>query len=422
MTNLKIGLCGTGNVGSAFIERIFSSESLFNQNYGLNISISLIGARKGKVSGVSEISVITDIQEVAKSDDVDVVVELIGGVEDAYKLAISALKNKKHFVTANKALIAAHSKELFELAKENKVHIGFEASVAGGIPIIRTIRDGLISNQINSFAGILNGTSNFIFSKMADEKLSFDTALALAQKEGFAEPDPTFDISGQDAAQKTSILATLSFFQNSSMEKVYFEGIDKISPDDIDYGKQLNFVLKPLSVGMQNKDQITLGSFPAFVKTDSLLASIQNENNAVLVNAENVGGTMYSGPGAGAKPTANSVLSDVIDIARGKIFDYEKFVQQDLSSSFDNFSCDRYLKLQVNDKPGVVAKISTLLAKNNLSIDNLIQKELERSDDQIPLVIVLSNSNETTIQETIKELEALDEVSGPLTHIRILDI
>ena len=364
----------------------------------------------------------TDVMDLLSDPRIDVIVELIGGVEDAYKLAISALKNKKHFVTANKALVAAHSKELFELAKENKVHIGFEASVAGGIPIIRTIRDGLISNQINSFAGILNGTSNFIFSKMADEKLSFDTALALAQKEGFAEPDPTFDISGQDAAQKTSILATLSFFQNSSMEKVYFEGIDKISPDDIDYGKQLNFVLKPLSVGMQNKDQITLGSFPAFVKTDSLLASIQNENNAVLVNAENVGGTMYSGPGAGAKPTANSVLSDVIDIARGKIFDYEKFVQQDLSSSFDNFSCDRYLKLQVNDKPGVVAKISTLLAKNNLSIDNLIQKELERSDDQIPLVIVLSNSDETTIQETIKELEALDEVSGPLTHIRILDI
>ena len=422
MKNLKIGLCGTGNVGSAFIKSIVSSESLVNQNYGLNISISLIGARKGKVSGVSDISVITDIQEVSKSDDVDVVVELIGGVEDAYKLAISALKNKKHFVTANKALIAAHSKELFELAKENKVHIGFEASVAGGIPIIRTIRDGLISNQINSFAGILNGTSNFIFSKMADEKFSFDAALTLAQKEGFAEPDPSFDISGQDAAQKTSILATLSFFQNSSMENVYFEGIDKISPDDIDYGKQLNFVLKPLSVGIQNKDQITLGSFPAFVKTDSLLASIQNENNAVLVNAENVGGTMYSGPGAGAKPTANSVLSDVIDIARGKIFDYGKFVEQNLSSSFDNFSCDRYLKLQVNDKPGVVAKISTLLANNNLSIDNLIQKELERSDDQIPLVIVLSNSDETTIQETIKELEALDEVSGPLTHIRILDI
>ena len=422
MKNLKIGLCGTGNVGSAFIKSIVSSESLVNQNYGLNISISLIGARKGKVSGVSDISVITDIQEVSKSDDVDVVVELIGGVEDAYKLAISALKNKKHFVTANKALIAAHSKELFELAKENKVHIGFEASVAGGIPIIRTIRDGLISNQINSFAGILNGTSNFIFSKMADEKFSFDAALTLAQKEGFAEPDPSFDISGQDAAQKTSILATLSFFQNSSMENVYFEGIDKISPDDIDYGKQLNFVLKPLSVGIQNKDQITLGSFPAFVKTDSLLASIQNENNAVLVNAENVGGTMYSGPGAGAKPTANSVLSDVIDIARGKIFDYGKFVEKNLSSSFDNFSCDRYLKLQVNDKPGVVAKISTLLANNNLSIDNLIQKELERSNDQIPLVIVLSNSDETTILETIKELEALDEVSGPLTHIRILDI
>ena len=422
MTNLKIGLCGTGNVGSAFLERIVSNESLINRNYGLNISISLIGARKGKVSGASDIPVITDIQELAISDDVDIVVELIGGVDDAYKLAVSALKNKKHFVTANKALIAAHSKELFELAKKNQVHIGFEASVAGGIPIIRTIRDGLICNQINSFAGILNGTSNFIFSKMADENLSFESALSLAQEEGFAETDPTFDISGQDAAQKTSILATLSFFQNSSMKNVFFEGIDKISPDDIDYGKQLNFVLKPLSVGIQENDKITLGSFPAFVKTDSLLASIQNENNAVLVNAENVGGTMYSGPGAGAKPTANSVLSDIIDIARGKIFDYEKFVKQNLSSTFKNFSCDRYLKLKVNDKPGVVAKISTLLANNNLSIDNLIQKELERSDDQIPLVIVLSNSNEMTIQETIKDLEALEEVSGPLTHIRILDI
>ena len=422
MTNLKIGLCGTGNVGSAFLESIVSTESLINRNYGLNISISLIGARKGKVSGAPDIPVITDIQELAMSDDVDVVVELIGGVDDAYKLAVSALKNKKHFVTANKALIAAHSKELFELAKKNQVHIGFEASVAGGIPIIRTIRDGLICNQINSFAGILNGTSNFIFSKMADENLSFENALSLAQEEGFAETDPTFDISGQDAAQKTSILATLSFFQNSSMKNVFFEGIDKISPDDINYGKQLNFVLKPLSVGIQENDKITLGSFPAFVKTDSLLASIQNENNAVLVNAENVGGTMYSGPGAGAKPTANSVLSDIIDIARGKIFDYEKFVEQNLSSTFKNFSCDRYLKLKVNDKPGVVAKISTLLANNNLSIDNLIQKELERSDDQIPLVIVLSNSNEMTIQETIKDLEALEEVSGPLTHIRILDI
>ena len=422
MTNLKIGLCGTGNVGSAFLESMVSTESLINRNYGLNISISLIGARKGKVSGAPDIPVITDIQELAISDDVDIVVELIGGVDDAYKLAVSALKNKKHFVTANKALIAAHSKELFKLAKKNHVNIGFEASVAGGIPIIRTIRDGLICNQINSFAGILNGTSNFIFSKMADENLSFENALSLAQEEGFAETDPTFDISGQDAAQKTSILATLSFFKNSSMKNVFFEGIDKISPDDIDYGKQLNFVLKPLSVGIQENDKITLGSFPAFVKTDSLLASIQNENNAVLVNAENVGGTMYSGPGAGAKPTANSVLSDIIDIARGKIFDYEKFVEQNLSSTFKNFSCDRYLKLKVNDKPGVVAKISTLLANNNLSIDNLIQKELERNDDQIPLVIVLSNSNEMTIQETIKDLEALEEVSGPLTHIRILDI
>ena len=282
MENLKIGLCGTGNVGLAFAKSILNSEILIKQNYGLNISISLIGARKGKVEGLEGIPIVKNILDVTKSNDVDVVVELIGGIDDAYALAKATLKNKKHFITANKALIAAHSKELFELANQNNVHIGFEASVAGGIPIIRTIRDGLISNRINSFAGILNGTSNFIFSKMSDDGLAFDKALLLAQKEGFAEPDPTFDISGQDAAQKTSILATLSFFQHAVMENVYFEGIDKITPQDIDFGDQLDFVLKPLSVGILEKNGITLGSFPAFVKKDSLLASIHNENNAVL--------------------------------------------------------------------------------------------------------------------------------------------
>ena len=191
-------------------------------------------------------------------------------------MAKSTFNNKKHFVTANKALIATHSKELFELAKQNNVHLGFEASVAGGIPIIRIIRDGLMSNKINSFAGILNGTSNFIFSKMADESLPFETALSLAQKEGFAEPDPTFDISGQDAAQKTSILATLSFFKHAVIENIYFEGIDKVTPQDINFGKQLELILKPLSVGQLSEDKITLGSFPAFVKEKSLLASIEN--------------------------------------------------------------------------------------------------------------------------------------------------
>ena len=422
MTRLKIGLCGTGNVGLAFLKSVNSSKALIAQNYGLDISISLIGARKGRVNDENDIPITPDIHEVALSNEVDVVVELIGGVDDAYDLAVSALKNKKHFVTANKALISNHSKELFELAKENNVHIGFEASVAGGIPIIRSIRDGLISNNISSFAGILNGTSNFIFSKMADEKLSFDAALSLAQQEGFAEPDPTFDVSGQDAAQKTSILATLSFFQHATTENVYFEGIDKISPQDIDYGEQLKLVLKPLSVGIQSEDEITLGSFPAFVKKDSLLASIQNENNAVLINAENVGGTMYSGPGAGAKPTANSVLTDIIDIAGGKIFDYQKFVQNKLTSSFDNFSCDRYLKLDASDQPGVVAKVSTLLADYDLSIDNLIQKELDRNEETIPLIVVLSNSKESIIQKVIKNLQNLEEINNSITHIRILDI
>jgi len=422
MKKLRIGLCGTGNVGFAFAETIINSKSLINQNYGLDLSISLIGARKGKVPGLENIKVIKDIQEVPLSDEVDVVVELIGGVEESFKLAKAALNNKKHFVTANKALIAAHSKELFEIAKQNQVHLGFEASVAGGIPIIRVIRDGLMSNQINSFAGILNGTSNFIFSKMADEGLSFETALSLAQKEGFAEPDPTFDISGQDAAQKTCILATLSFFKHAVIENVHYEGIDNISPQDIDYGKQLQLVLKPLSIGMSKNNKFTLGSFPAFVKEKSLLASIQNESNAVLMNTESTGGTMYAGPGAGAKPTSNSVLTDIIDIARGKIFDYQEFVKTSLDASFEDFSCGHYLRMEVSDEAGVIVKISTAMAENGLSIDNLIQKELDKKEDVIPLVIVTSNSEEKVIQKVISDLQELSEVKNSISHLRILDM
>ena len=421
MKKLRIGLCGTGNVGFAFAKTIINSKSLINHNYGLDLSISLIGARKGKVSGLENIKVIKDIHEVPLSDEVDVVVELIGGVKESLKLAKTALNNKKHFVTANKALIATHSKELFEIARQNQVHLGFEASVAGGIPIIRVIRDGLMSNKINSFAGILNGTSNFIFSKMADEGLSFETALSLAQKEGFAEPDPTFDISGQDAAQKTCILATLSFFKHAVIENVHYEGIDNISAQDIDYGKQLELVLKPLSVGMSKDNKFTLGSFPAFVKEKSLLASIHNESNAVLMNTESLGGTMYAGPGAGAKPTSNSVLTDIIDIARGKIFNYQEFVKTSLDTSFEDFSCDRYLRLEVSDEAGVIAKISTVLAENGLSIDNLIQKELDRNDDSIPLVIVISNSEEKVMQKAISDLQELSEVRKTISHLRILD-
>jgi len=421
MSHLKIGLCGTGNVGSAFIDTIQNSSDLINANYGVDVSISLIGSRSGKVNNSRNIEIVNNIFDVPLSENVDIVVELMGGVDDPLKLARLALENKKHFVTANKALIAAHSKELFSLAKQHNVHIGFEASVAGGIPIIRTIRDGLLSSKINSFAGILNGTSNFIFSRMSDDELAFEKALLLAQKEGFAESDPTFDISGQDAAQKTSILATLSFSKFASMENVFFEGIDNVTPQDINFGKQLNYVMKPISLGLSSQNEIMLGSFPAFVKKDSLLASIQEENNAVLINTENAGGTMYAGPGAGAKPTANSVLTDVIDVAKDKVFNYEKFIKNSINTDFEKFACDRYLKLIVKDKSGVVAKISTLLAEFGLSIDNLIQNELDKAADDIPLVIVINNSSEQIILKVITKLKELEEVQS-VSHIRILSI
>ena len=250
MKTLNIGLCGSGNVGLSFIDVIHSNREKILKKYGIELNISVIGVRKGKIENKDFAGEIEkDILKVPLRNDVDVVVELIGGTDVSFELAMNALKNNKHFVTANKALMATKGKALYLEASKRNLHIGLEASVAGGIPIIRTLRDGLISNDVNWFAGILNGTSNFIFSKMKSEKKSFSDSLKLAQELGFAESDPSFDINGTDAAQKTSILSLISFAADISASDVYFEGIEHIDSQDMEYGEQLGFILKPISIG-----------------------------------------------------------------------------------------------------------------------------------------------------------------------------
>ena len=422
MKKINIALCGTGNVGSSFIDLVLKNKQKIMSNFDIDINLTLIGSRKGEIDNTQfEGTIEKDILKVPLNAEIDVVVELIGGTDISYDLAKLSLENGKHFVTANKALIAEKGSELFELASKKNLHLGFEASVGGGIPIIRTLRDGLISNRVNWFKGILNGTSNYILSKMFLENQTYESALKSAQELGFAEPDPTFDIDGTDAYQKTSILSFLSFNGEISLDKIYREGINKIESLDMEYGKELGFVIKPLSLGLNYGEKLFIGSFPAFIKENEILANVNFETNVIEINSENLNSTAYQGPGAGGYPTSTSVMNDLIDIGKGKVFDYFNLLNPIQIDSFDEFKTPRYLRLMVQDEPGVVAEISKLIAEKNLSIDNLIQKEKQKSDEIIPIVIVLGECSEKVVNSLIKELEKLPKVKNPIQQIRFIN-
>lgn len=422
MKKINIALCGVGNVGSSFIDLLFTSREKIKSNFDIEINLTLIGSRKGEIANNDfQGQIERDILKVPLHKDIDIVVELIGGTDISYELAKLALENNKHFVTANKALIAEKGPELFKLASKQSLHIGFEASVGGGIPIIRTLRDGLISNKINWFKGILNGTSNYILSKMYLEDQTYEDALKSAQELGFAEPDPTFDIDGTDSSQKTAILSFLSFNGEVSPLKIYKEGIDKIKSLDLEYGKELGFSIKPLSIGVNNKDELFLGTFPSFIKKHEILANVNFETNVIEINSANLNSTAYQGPGAGGYPTSTSVINDILDIAKGKIFDYSNLLNPIEISDFDAFKTSRYLRLMVTDEPGVVAEISKLIAEKGLSIDNLIQKENKNHENIIPIIIVLGECSEKISKSLIHDLEKLSQVREPVQHIRFID-
>ena len=422
MEKINIALCGTGNVGSSFIDLILQSKEKIKSNYNVELNLNLIGSRKGKINNSDfKGKIETDILKVPMSHEVDIIVELIGGTEISYELAKLSLKNDKHFVTANKSLIAEKGQELFKLASDRNLHIGFEASVGGGIPILRTIRDGLISSKINWFKGILNGTSNYILSKMYLEKQTYEDALESAQKLGFAEPDPSFDINGTDAAQKTAILSFLSFSGKISPQDIFFDGIKHIEPIDMEYGKELGYVIKPISIGFNEEEKLLLGSFPAFIQQDEIIANVNFETNVIEVNSKNTYSTAFQGPGAGGYPTSSSVMNDILDIANGKVFDYTNLMRNVEVNSFDEFITKRYLRLMVKDEPGVVAEISKLIAEKDLSIDNLIQKEKNKTEDIIPIVIMLGECKESLVSSLINELENLNQVKGSIQHIRFIE-
>ena len=410
MKTLRVGLCGAGNVGGAVLKTLIKSSQLLEVQGGVHFDLVQVGARRGKeVVPYEGINITTNLEDVATNPEVDVLVEVIGGVDFSYELVTTALKEGKHVVTANKALIASHGNELFALAKENNVEIGFEASVAGGTPVIKALREGLVANKVKWFAGILNGTSNFILTEMESNQSTFESALEKAQELGLAESDPSLDINGTDAAQKASILAALAFHVPFDFSLVSFEGIEEIELEDLGYAKELGYSIKHIAHGELENNVVCVNAYPTLVDNETLLSQVGKEMNALEIFSEGMGSTVYYGPGAGPEPTASAVIADLVDIAKGGWdLDINSDDQNKLEVS-DNKKAARYYRLQVNNEPGVIAKISSLFGDKNISIEALIQHESKSKEnlESIPVVIM---SGEISNNEAVKLKNALEDL------------
>ena len=425
MKSLQIGVCGVGNVGGAVLDKLSNSSEIVEANGGVKIEISQVGARKGKSVVPFDLPVSIDLMEVAENPDIDVLVELIGGCDLAKDLVEKSIKNGKNIVTANKALISTHGDELFELAKTHGVQIGFEASVAGGTPVIKALREGLVANKVIWFAGILNGTTNFILSKMSDDKSSFEEALQEAQELGLAESDPTMDIDGTDAAQKATILSALAFNTPFDFTSVSYGGIESVSPEDIKYAEQLGYSIKHIAYGSLDGNEANISAFPTFVPKDQLLSQVGQQMNALEVHCEGIGSTVYYGPGAGPQPTASAVIADLVDISNGGWPESSNEKNKNILSKDGNQIFTRYFNLEVKNEAGAIAKLSTLFAEENISIEALIQKESKQNNENqpyVPVVIISGPLTDKQASEMKNNLESTPETNQKVKQFRIHNV
>ena len=423
MKSLKIGICGVGNVGGAVLDTLEKNPEIIQNQGGVKLEAILVGARKGKSAVTNkDLNVVTDLKEVAASEEIDVFVELIGGTDLAKELVETAISNGKHVVTANKALIASHGDELFKLAKEKGVQIGFEASVAGGTPVIKALREGLVANKVQWFAGILNGTTNFILSEMSEKNTNFDDALKQAQDLGLAEADPTMDIDGTDAAQKASILAALAFKVPFDFKAVSYGGIDQVAPEDLNYADELGYAIKHIAYGNLIDNEVSVSAYPTLVSKQLLLSQVGQQMNALDIHCEEMGSTVYYGPGAGPKPTASAVIADLVDIANGGWPSQELSTNSNkLTKRTSNFP--RYFRLNVKNEAGAIAKISSIFADEDISIEALIQHEArnltEEPQDTVPVVIISGSVSEEIASKLMANLESMKEIDTEVRQFRI---
>jgi homoserine dehydrogenase len=431
---VRVGLLGIGTVGGGTFTVLKRNQEEIRRRAGRGIEVAMVADLNTelatKVVGDAA-QVVSDARQVIANPDIDVVVELIGGYGIAKALVLEAIAAGKHVVTANKALLAVHGTEIFAAARAKGVIVAFEAAVAGGIPIIKSLREGLTANQIQWVAGIINGTTNFILSEMRDKGLDFDVVLKEAQRLGYAEADPTFDIEGVDAAHKATLLGSIAFGIPVQFDKAHVEGITKLSATDIKYAEQLGYRIKLLGIARRRDKGIELRTHPTLVPMRRLIANVEGAMNAVLVQGDAVGTTMYYGKGAGSEPTASAVVADLVDIARLIDAAPEARVphlafQPDAMSALPILPLDEvvtsfYLRLRVADKAGVLAKLTGILAEQGISIDAVIQREADEvsgEGNQTDLIILTHDTKEGSMNQALAAMQALPTVLAPIVRLR----
>ena len=439
MKPIQVGLLGIGTVGSGVFNVLARNQDEISRRAGRGIEITMVAdldVERAKAVVGADIQVVNDARAIIANPDIDIVIELIGGYGIARALVLEAIAAGKHVVTANKALLAVHGTEIFAAASAKGVMVAFEAAVAGGIPIIKALREGLTANRIQWIAGIINGTTNFILSEMRSKGLDFDVVLTEAQRLGYAEADPTFDIEGVDAAHKVTLMSAIAFGIPVQFDKAYVEGITKLGAADIKYAEQLGYRIKLLGITKRADKGIELRVHPSLVPSKRLIANVEGAMNAVVVQGDAVGTTLYYGKGAGSEPTASAVIADLVDIARLHTADPEHrvphlaFQANTLADAMDTLPVlpmsevvtSYYLRLRVADQAGVLAKVTGLLAEAGVSIDAVLQREADEvggeGSTQTDLIILTHDTREGTMDAVIAQMQALPTVLAPITRIR----
>jgi len=432
MKPVKIGILGLGTVGCGTIGVLARNGQEIARRAGREISIVQASARdlkKKRPCATEGIKLVQDPHEVVRNPEIEVVVELIGGYEPARTLVLEAIANGKHVVTANKALIAVHGNEIFAQAQKKGVMVAFEAAVAGGIPIIKSVREGLAGNRIEWLAGIINGTSNFILTEMRDKGADFADALKEAQRLGYAEADPTFDVEGIDTAHKLTILAAIAFGIPLKFKQAYTEGITGITRMDVQYAENLGYRLKLLGIARRTNGGVELRVHPTLIPERRLIANVDGAMNAVLVKGDAVGPTMFYGAGAGAEPTASAVVADLVDVVRTLTVDPNNRVphlafQPDALVDLpilpiEDVETSYYLRLHALDKPGVLAEVTRILADLNISIESILQKEPRPNEETVPVIILTQRVREKNMNEAIARIEKLASIKEHVARIRL---
>ena len=431
MKEINVGMIGFGTVGSGLAQTLLDQRERLIKKVGVPIVLSRVADINldALPSPFDKIQFSKDSSDVLNNPEIDIVVELIGGIEPAKSFMLEAIENGKHVITANKALLSIHGKEIFEAAVANNVEVGFEASVGGGIPVIKGLKEGIVANRINSIRGIMNGTANYILSAMTEHSTPFAEVLKEAQEKGFAEADPTYDVEGIDTAHKLAILMTIAYGQHVHLDDISVEGISNIKPIDIEFAKEFGYRIKLLAISRNHGDHVEARVHPTMVPESHLFANINGTFNAIQFNGDTVDDVLFYGHGAGKMPTGSAVASDVVDISRNIIagsvnrvpslsFLPNHFTQPSITPMKD-LTCPYYFRVSVLDQPGVLSAISGILGNYNISIKSVIQKG-HRIGEPVHVVLQVHNSLEASIEKAIGEIDALEVCTEPTVRIRVL--